>query len=258
MTPIIHTAAVHLHALYPIVGSFFGVFLTGFSKSSSSAEQSTTQEQVAGEGGASGSVNNVVGAAADLTQGGGVDVRGTTLGKGASVNVVTSDPEVTQAALEAGVVTSQNAIAGEASTAGNALQSNTDVDVASLDAMAAVAGGSDAVALGAIQAGTSDVTNSDNFGTAALQAAQDAQDTATTALETESAEYAAGLSEDTANAQISANNALSGAQQPVSQGDLPTEAQEQGTSTLQKWSTWIAIIGGVLAIAWYLKGRKSA
>jgi hypothetical protein len=38
---------------------------------------------------------------------------------------------------------------------------------------------------------------------------------------------AAGLSEDTANAQIAANDSNNGLSEPLSQGQLPTVSQEQ-------------------------------
>src|ERR1035441_7857099 len=102
LPPIIHSAWCTKNVLYPILASFFGLFLAGFSKSSSQSSQATTQQQVGGQGGGAGSNTTVAGA---QSQGAGAGsetshvLQGSTVGGSHNtINVVSSDPTVTESA----------------------------------------------------------------------------------------------------------------------------------------------------------------
>jgi hypothetical protein len=253
---------IHVLHFAPLLLPAF--LLAGFSKSSSSASEATTQQQVGAEGGGANSITNVAGAYGNTAQGEGSSVshtlQGATVGgknNAIVVNTTTEDPAVLEAAIQGNtVVTTNSLIAANAATQ-SALESNTTVSTSAIDAAAAAAAGSEQVSVDSLAAGVSYSANSDSLAEASLQAAENSEASNATALEGESAEYAAGLSQATGNAQTVADNAITGQAQPISQTALPTASQENGTS-FNTWVTWLGIISAVLGIVWYLRQGKAS
>jgi hypothetical protein len=195
-------------------------------KSTSSAEQSTTQQQI---GVSSGTSAVVAGAGSRNANNSGFSIQGNVdRGSTVSVSTQTEDPELIEAAL-----------GGAEHVALASIQSNADV------------------ANNAIGAGVAYTALNEQFGNAALDFASNAQAQATTTLENEAQQFAAGVTE-------TANNALAAAQNETLAGVTPAQQfQASGASgtlagQVAAWSTttWIAVIGGILAILYYLKARK--
>jgi hypothetical protein len=219
-------------------------------KDQSDATQTTENQQVGGQTGADTGTAIIAGAGASpkTSSGGSTTIGGAIQGKN-TINITSSDPDVTEAALAAGVSDSQAASADTATVAQTAL------DDSSLEAIA-LSQGADTVAAGAIGSGESDVANSESFADDALQAAANENADNTTETEALAAEYATGLSQSAANAQILANDAYTGQGQALNSGNLPTLAAEAGTTSWQTLATWVAIISGIIAIYYYFKKGK--
>lgn len=224
-----------------------------FSGSESSAQQTTTQQQVAAETGTTSGEVTIAGAGSKSSGSG--NSGNVTTGKNSSVTIESSDSQTDQEAIAASLAQEEAAVAGNTNVSQEAIAANADVTGESLSYAAAVAGGSDAVADDAIAQAAANQENNDNFALDSLQSAYQAQAVQADALQDESAEYATGLSQDTANAQIAANDANTGNSQLLNNGELPTAAEQRGS--LSTLSTWIAIIAGVLAIYFYLRKGKA-
>lgn len=192
--------------------------------------------------GTSGGV--VIAGAGSQTTGPGAVHLSSNQGKNSQINILSSDPDVTMAALESNVITTQ----GANNVADYAINQNASVAGQSIDAAAAVAGGSEAVAQSAITTGAA-TTGAD------LSFAQSALANSTTGVENLAAEYAQGLSQATSNAQTTANNVATGSGQAIDQQQLPTNAQESGGVT--SLGTWVTIIAGILAIYFYVKKGRA-
>ena len=250
-----------------------------WSNSESSAQQTTTQDQVGGEQSGQG-VYYETGAEGVTASSGAVVIRGpTTASSGGTVEYNTSDPEVTEDALLLGQYSTNAALSSNQATTTLALQANTAVAGDSIQGAAAVAGGAENVALqseqtnaalaasgeqlnsevanAAIATANTDLNNSIAFGEEALQTAQNSQANGVGAVESLASQYATGLAQTTANGQIAQNNAATGATQPLGYSILPTNVDENGTSsTVSALSTWIVIVSGLIAIIYYLRRGK--
>jgi nucleotide-binding universal stress UspA family protein len=232
----------------------------GEGKSTSSAEQSTSQEQVGAEGGGSESPTLVTGASSPYSNDSGtiagaasanannqgLNLSASNIGYGGSDNITTvtdqsEDPEIIEAAL-----------GGAETIAVGAEQSNTAVSEAAVNAAAGTAQYS-------IAAGVADTAQDSEFGEEALQFAANAQAEDTTTLETAAQEYAAGL-------ETTANNALAAAQNETLAGVTPAQTfQEYGgssslTGLLNGTSlvTWVIVISAIAAIYYYFFRKKAA
>jgi hypothetical protein len=196
-------------------------------KDTSSADQTTQQQQVGGQGGGAGSRTNVAGAGATNSGNEGTILSGSAAsGNKGTINLLSSDPEVTEAAL------------GGAET----------VSVSAIDANSAVASSAIAAGVAATQANAA-------FGEDALSFAANAQADATTTVEGVAEQVAAGE-------ETTANNALAAAQNETLAGVTPAQQfQEYGTttsgSTVSSIATWLTVIVAVVTIAYFIKKGKT-
>jgi hypothetical protein len=241
--------------------SILPILLLGPDVSSSDSSETANESQLGGEtngdespltqagssstgGNASGSQTAGNSSSAAVAQG--VAARGNigqVSGQGNTniTTIDTSDPAVTTAALEADYYTSQAAdsvaniaLNDEQGTATAAIQGNTTVSVA------------------ALEAGAIDTANDDSLAEGALQSAADAEADSTTAVEASSDES------DTV-----ASNALAAAQNETLAGVTPAQefqSVEASTPTsgisAGNIATWLTIGVGIITVIYFLKKGK--
>jgi hypothetical protein len=223
--------------------------------SGSSSNQQEEQASVAGEAEGAGSQFIGVGAGSSGSGDQGSIVAGSGVAAGATAirgnvgqqsghdntditTIDSSDPAVTEAALETNAYVSTSALNDEEGTAVAALQ---------------IVG---ATAQSSIAAGVASVQENDLFGEYALQSAADAEANSTTALEAMSTE-----------SETIANNAVTAAQNETLAGVTPAQELQDvspetpGTlssseSKADKWAAWITIAVGVLTLIYFLRKGK--
>lgn len=226
----------------------------GDGKNTASTEQEETNEQVAGQGGAAGSVTKVSGAGAGSGAGGSLVLgAGSTQSIGRQVggvgntsitNITNADPAVSEAALESNTDVAETAIAGISSTSG-----------AALGLANSALGDEESTATMSIQAGVADTQMNDAFGEEALQSAADAEATSTTGLE----------SMGTQEADV-ATNALAAAQNETLAGVTPAQEFQSvspaiansTSSKLATIGTYLTILGGIVALLVFFKTKGKA
>jgi len=222
-----------------------GAFMGGiFGKDTSTANQSTTQQQVGAQGATGAQSPTVVGGAASVGTGSsGLNLERSNLAYGTGNIVTISTPDV--AALEANTTVSEAALAANVHTAHDALA-----------AVAQMGSESQTVALQSIQAGLAESQANTAFGTAALQIAAASQASQTTVLEQEAAQFASGAAQIANNAQIAAQNLELAGVTPGQTLDTSSILSTGGT-TLTKVAAWVGIAGAVVAAFYFLTRKKA-
>ncbi len=226
------------HPLFGYFGWAFCMSDLGMSKDSPETQESISEQQVAGQGGGSGSNTVVAGAgsrAAGASDQAGANI---TAGKNATIEISNPDPD---------------AIAGIASVASTALNDAATATLGSETEAEFLGGGAEQIANSAIQNANTAITDVASASNGAL----DVVGNNATALEDIASNYEQGLLDAESTAATVANNATTGNTQPIQYEQLPTVAQQSGNTTLATWGWIITICAGLAALYFYfVEGKK--